>query len=382
MSLIPELQHLPDVSFVGGRTAATIANELTADYLLYLQEHTGQTEPLAQADPVRLMLLATADMLNLVFQSVDLVGRSGLLKYAGGAALDHLGALKKVERLPATPAHLTMRFALTSARTSATGVPAGTRVSDAANNYFVVESYFEIPPGALYGDTRAVAVVPGEAANGLPAGSVNILVDQTAYIASVVNLDASAGGAAVESDDDYTRRIYNAPLSYSVAGPRGAYEYWARQSRPDIEDVLAWSPSPSNVSVVFLLEGGASPDADDVAQMAAYLSADTIRPIADRVEVSAPLETAYSIDMTYYIAKTDAARAATIQQAVAKAVAEYTAWQRKIGRDVIPSELIHRVMQAGARRVQLLSPTYTVVDPAGVARLGASYVTYGGLEED
>ena len=39
-------------------------------------------------------------------------------------------------------------------------------------------------------------------------------------------------------------------------------------------------------------------------------------------------------------------------------------------------------MQAGARRVQLSEPVYTPVDPTGIARLGVSSVTYGGLEED
>ena len=382
MSLIPELENLPDVSYIGNRTAATIANELVGDYLAYLQEHTGMAQTLAQADPVRLILLSAADMFHLLFQAVDLAGKSDLLKYAEGAALDHLGAVKKVTRLPASPAQATVRFSLTSSRTSATGVPAGTRVADAAGNYFMVSTYFEIPPGDLYGDTIATAIIPGAEANGLPEGSINVLVDQVAYIASVTNTTVSAGGAGVESDDDFTRRIYNAPLAYSVAGPRGAYEYWARQSRADIEDVLAWSPSAANVSVVFLLEGGAAPSEEDIAQMEAYLSADTIRPIADRVTVSAPQETTYSIDMTYYIAQEDSARAATIQQAVAEAVAGYVQWQRKIGRDIIPSELIRRVMDAGARRVQLTAPVYTLVDAVGIARLSTQNVTYGGLEED
>ena len=83
------------------------------------------------------------------------------------------------------------------------------------------------------------AVAPGAAANGLAAGAIDVLVDQTPYIASVVSTTASAGGADIESDDDFTRRIYNAPFSWSVAGPAGAYEYWARQSRADIDDVLA-----------------------------------------------------------------------------------------------------------------------------------------------
>lgn len=382
MSLIPELVNLPDVSFTGDRTQAQIYDELVADYTRYLQDNTAESVDLPSADPRRLLLLSMADIFHHLYQCVELAGREDLLKYATGAALDSLGAVKKLARNPASRAKATVQFSLTSARSSATGVPGGTRVSDAGENYFATDEYFEIPAGSLSGEVSVTAVAPGAAANGLAAGAIDVLVDQTPYIASVVSTTASAGGADIESDDDFTRRIYNAPFSWSVAGPAGAYEYWARQSRADIDDVLAYSPSAANVSVIFTLDGGALPTESDCTAMQTYLSDRTIRPVADRVTVSAPSEQSYSIALTYYISRADSAQAATIQAAVGKAIDEYAAWQRSIGRDVNPSELIYRIMAAGARRVALTSPAYATVEATKIAKLATKTVSYGGLEDE
>ena len=45
-----------------------------------------------------------------------------------------------------------------------------------------------------------------------------------------MNIDTSSGGADVESDDSLTRRIWLSPTTYSCAGPRDAYEFWAKLS--------------------------------------------------------------------------------------------------------------------------------------------------------
>ena len=87
--------------------------------------------------------------------------------------------------------------------------------------------------------------------------------------------------------------------------------------------------------------------------------------------------------MTYYIARADATQATAIQTAVADAVAAYELWQRsKLGRDINPSELIRRVMAAGALRVFVTTPAHTVLTAAQVAIPStAAVVTFGGLED-
>ena len=134
--------------------------------------------------------------------------------------------------------------------------------------------------------------------------------------------------------------------------------------------------------MIFSLSGGGIPTSEDLSAMSEYLSADTIRPLTDNVTVSAPVQDSYSITLTYYIRKSDSANASAIQAAVNEAVDAYQLWQSRIGRDINPSDLICRIMQAGARRVAVTAPVYTQVSDGHIAKCSSTEVTYGGLEDD
>lgn len=382
MSNIKALENIPEISFIDGRTLQNVRDEMLADYAKCYQELTGETPMLSEADPIRLAMLAAAAQIYQALQYVDRSGKQDLLKYSYGEFLDHLGAMKKLERKPASYATLHMRFSMTSARGEATPIPGGTRVATESGVYFMTDAYGEIPAGEIAAEIPATALLPGKESNGLLEGTVTKIVDPLPYIAAVSNTTASAGGADIESDDDFTERIYQAPAGYSVAGPTEAYEYHAKNFRPDVEDVKAYTPSPCAVTVLFLLEGGKLPAEDDLRAMEAYLSRDTLRPLTDQVTAAAPTEVPYTISLKYFINRSDAAQAATIQQAVEKAIEAYRSWQRKLGRDVNPSELIKRVILAGAKRVELTAPAHTIVEETSIAALSAQTVIYGGLEDD
>ena len=99
--------------------------------------------------------------------------------------------------------------------------------------------------------------------------------------------------------------------------------------------------------------------------------------------VLAPEQQQFDIALTYYINRSDQAKANTIQEAVQAAVEEYSKWQTyTIGRDINPSELTKRIIEAGAKRVEITSPAFTTVASDTVARIGQKTVTYGGLEND
>lgn len=89
----------------------------------------------------------------------------------------------------------------------------------------------------------------------------------------------------MEEDDDYRYRIWLAPTSWSVAGPRDAYEYWAR-AVPGVRDVFPDSPSPAVVDIwVAPIDLSAPASAELLAAVDAECSAETRRPIGDRVTV-------------------------------------------------------------------------------------------------
>lgn len=78
---------------------------------------------------------------------------------------------------------------------------------------------------------KASAVSTGAIANGYKAGDISTIVDPIAYVATMVNLTETEGGADRESDEDFRERIRLAPEHFSVAGPDGAYEYWTKTAQ-------------------------------------------------------------------------------------------------------------------------------------------------------
>ena len=380
MSNIQDLQNVPELSFIDNLTLAQVREQILQDYATKYQELTGEDAVLSDADPVRLVLLTFAQQFYQGLQYVDWAGKKNLLKYSYGEALDNLAANKGIKRNPASYATATLQFSLQNARTSATSIPAGTRVSTNTGVYFMTSSYTEIPAGKLTATVQGVALEAGVAANNIPAGNIVQIVDPVPYIYAVTNTTTSVGGSDIEDDESLTERIYLYPSSYSTAGAEAAYIYWAKNYRSDVSDVMAYSPAAGQVTVLFLLDGGI-PNSSDVDGMAAHLSAKTIRPLTDQLTVQAPTIVTYNLELAYYIDSADSAQATAIQARVAAAIAEYRDWQQAIGRDINPSQLIRKVMDAGAKRVEVTAPAYTRVAPTSVAVMGTETVSYGGLEE-
>ena len=67
---------------------------------------------------------------------------------------------------------------------------------------------------------------------------------------------------------------------------------------------------------------------------------------------------------------------------VEAAVDAYESWQRKMGRDINPTELVYRVRAAGAKRVKLAAPADSVIEKTQLPKRNTRTVTYGGLEDD
>lgn len=377
------LDNLPDINFIENLTVEDLRSSLIADYEQRLSELKGKETKLAQASEQRLVLYGVAAILYQMYQYINRGGRNNLLKYAYGDYLDNLAALKGITRSSAKSASVIVRFAMTETRSTTVGIPAGTRVSPDGDVFFEVPEYSEIPAGSLYADIECVCTDPGIEGNGFEVGEINTLVDPVNYIATVSNTTVSEGGANIEDDEAFRERIFLAPAAYSVAGPEAAYVYWAKTYSPAITDVNAVTEEGSAVVQIRFLMDGAIPSAAMVQNLEEYLADENIRPLTDMVEVSAPTASSFNINVSYCINKSDRNRAATIQAAVTEAVNNYTKWQtEKIGRDINPSKLTELMMAAGAKRVVVTSPTYTVIDNEHVAAIGTTNTVYNGLEDD
>lgn len=378
------IKSLPDISFIDNKDIDQVRQEMVADYESFISEATGQTVTLERSSVHRMELYAAAAQIYQAMQYIDRQGKQSILKYSYSDFLDNLAIFKGVTRNPATPATTTLRFTLSAVRDTATGIPQGTRVSTAGATYFATDVYAEIPAGSTAVDVPATCTVAGTDGNGFAAGELATIVDPIPYVASVTNTTATEGGAEIESDDDLAERVFLAPGAYSTAGPEDGYLYHAKAYSAAIGDVVATSnQAAGTVDIVFIMADGSTPGEEMIEGLEGYLQGKTIRPMTDLVRVAAPQEVTYTINMTYYINRSDSAKAVTIQAAVAQAVADYQTWQRAIGRDINPSQLVRMVMDAGAKRVTVTAPTYTAVDATKVSALqGDAVISYGGLEDD
>lgn len=383
LSMIEELKNLPEISFIDNMTLEDVHNKLLTDYAEEYERITGQSGVLNVGDPKKIVLNSCGLLFYQMLMFIDRAGKSNLLGYSYGDFLDVLAATRGgLIRKESEYAQVTLRFNISNARSEATGIPGGSRATDGNGHYFATKEYAEIPADAMYVDVDAESIDSGMNSNGLPVGTVNIIVDTLPYIESVINISESKGGADVESDESLTRRIFFSPGQYSTAGSETAYEYHAMAFRSDVMDVKAYKSNDMEITVLFLLTDGSLPEVTDISEMKEYLSQRGLKASTDLIVVSAPTEISYDINLKYYINKSDSNKAAKIQSDVNSAVEDYISWQRHIARDINPSELIHKIKSAGAKRVELISPVYTAIDSKSVAKLNSMAVTYGGLEDD
>lgn len=314
-------------------------------------------------------------------QQANAYAKGQLLRYSYGEMLDRLGELVDVTRLPARSAKVALRFSIQAPAGTTVIIPKGTRATPDGKLFFATTREAAAAYDAGTVDVEAEATEAGAAYNGLPAGAVKVIVDPVAYVGSVTSVDATSGGLDREDDESLRERIRMAPSHFSVAGPAGAYRYLAMSADAAIGDVSVTSPAPKEVLVTVLMGDGSQPGESVLDKVQEILSADTRRPLSDKVTVQGPDPHPYTVSASYYIAREDSADEERIKAAVQAAYQEYLAWQgARLGRAVNPDELRRRLLVAGAYRVEVTSPEYAVVEETKVATADeTSALTYGGL---
>lgn len=385
-----ELNLNGDLEFVEVDTD-TIKNEVIS----YVEENAGIT--LAPADPRRLFLETICYYIGLIEKEQDTTGKMNLLYFSKADYLEHLSAFLNVTRLDASAASATIKASISTALSYAVTIPAGTRITAGDELYFSVASAITIPAGETSAEGIVKCTTTGSVGNGYVAGQLNKIVDNLAFVATIVNTEETTGGADAESDDDLRERTHEAVEKLSTAGPDGAYKYWAMSASSAIIDVAVYSPSPGTVHIRPLLENGEIPNESVLETVLETCNDKEVRPLTDYVQVLAPEQVQYNIKGTYYISTVNSANETTIKEAVEQAIQDYILWQKtKLGRDIDPNELIYYMRKAGAGRIELTEPVYTEIiaddsltatvnqenSTAQVAIENEVDVVYGGIKYD
>lgn len=370
------LNDLPDIEFVSADE-----QEILAEIINLYTSITGRT--LTQGDPVRLFLYVIVLIVVMLCNKINYTGKQNLLRYAEGVNLDHLGILVGVERMGEKSAITTMKITLSEARDVATIIPAGTRGTAGDNVFFAINHDVSILAGTIEAEAAASCTVAGTVGNGYLPGEINKIVDPIQYVAKMVNITTSEGGADIETDDSLREAIREAPEGFSVAGPVGEYIRIAKRASTLIVDVSVTTLKPGQVLIVPLLNEGGIPGEEMLKIVETACNERSVRPLTDQVLVKAPDIVKFNVEVTYYINRADEAQSISIQSGVAQAVNDYVIWQKsKLGRDINPDELISLIKKAGAKRVVIASPNFQVIAENNIAIAENVSVKLGGLEDE
>lgn len=367
---------LPELTF-----ATADPEQTDLEIVSTVQKILGRT--LERADPLRLFLRGIEAIIIQQRLLIDQVAKQNLLYYATGENLRHLGILVGVDKIPANSAVITVEIQLSAPRAVTTIILQGTRIHAGDNNYFALDTDIIFLPGETSHTSKATCLSTGELGNGYQIGELNRIVDPQPFLKSISNITVSEGGADIESDDSYRERIRQAPESFSNAGSEGAYIFFTKQTSSLIADVMVTSENPGEVDIYPLLDGGELPGSEMLEKILANLSAKKVRPLTDNVFVKSPEVQNFDIELRYLIAASDEGNAAKIAANVENAIDDFIIWQKsKLGRDINDTELYWRIRSAGAKRAEILAPTFAVVPDNSIAVCQNKTVLFAGIEDD
>lgn len=356
---------------------------------------TGRT---ATAGPDRLFIQVISAIVLLCNVNINKAGNQNLPSRAEGVNLDAVAQLYFEKTRPtAQAAGVMMEFTISEAQDAPVVIPVGTRVSvDNGEIVFTTDSEVAIAPGETSKEVHATCVTTGTVGNGFKPGEIKTCVDPFPYYESCRNTDESDGGGDDADDEEFYQLLVASQDAYSSAGPIGAYAYFAKTVSQSIADVYVNSPLPGYVYIYVIMDDGKPAGEEIKSRVLATCSDDQLRPLTDHVVMHDPDIVNFDIDIKYYIPSGSGESAETISAAVQKAVNEYVKWQcSKMGRDIIPSKLIQLVMMAGAKRVEVTSPVYTVLRDGNareeeplenkipqLAQVGSINLVNGGYEDE
>lgn len=338
-------------------------------------------KPLEPAQIERLLINNFAYRENLIRNQVQAAALQNLVAFATFPILDYLGELVGVTRLPASSAEATVEFTLVSGHGGVV-IPAGLRIqsSDGQVVFELLES-LTVLAGVDTATGTCAAQVAGARGNAYIVGAINNILDPQPYLSAAANTDISNGGSDEETDVELRDRIRLAPSSFSNAGSKGAYKFWAKSAHPSIIDVGVGSTTPGTVDVYPLSSLGTPTPTAVIDAVEAVLTDERVRPLSDTVVVTSPTVVNYTIDMDLVLLP-DTPPSET-EQAVNDALQAYTDERAKsLGFDIVRSQISAKGQISGVYSVTLNSPTVdTVLDENEVAVCTGITVTVTGVQD-
>lgn len=215
----------------------------------YAEELLGKTLYPAQYE--RLMLSIIEYKASLLVERFNEAAKLNLVQCSSGLILDAIGEMAGVTKLAGAKGEDLLKIELNTTFTSDLTISKGLEILSKDEKYtFLTVDDCIIKAGETVGYVTIRAEEIGEAVNVYGADDVNILVKPISYIKSVTNVNGVTGGADIESEESFIKRILLAPESYSCAGSKQSYIYHTLSANAGIIDAQAESPQlPATVTI-------------------------------------------------------------------------------------------------------------------------------------
>ena len=354
-----------------------VVNGIKTDY----ETLTGRTLQDGQVET--LLINAFAYRETLLRSEIQNASLQNLVAFSTAPYLDFLGDLVGVKRLLSSSAVVPIKLSFTNGHGNMT-IPKGIRVQSVDGLcVFTLDNDVSILVTDTFKVVNFTATQNGILANGYEAGKIAIILDPQPYLLNAENTEISAGGSNDEVDEELRKRIMLAPQSFSNAGSKGAYTFFAMSANSGISDVAITSPIPGQVNIYPLMKGGNLPNSTVLNEVYNTCNADKIRPLTDTVIVQSPTVVPYSIvvQLTVLTGAVDSDAIATVKKNLEK----YTETRKnKLGRDVVLDRITAESMKAPqVYDVQIIEPQNTlVVAPNEVAKCSNVIVNVTGYSDE
>ncbi|AST70481.1 baseplate assembly protein [Kosakonia cowanii] len=187
--------------------------------------------------------------------------------------------------------------------------------------------------------------------------------------------------AILETDSDFRLRIQQALEGLSVAGSVGAYEFHGRSADGRVADISVVSPAPACVTITVLSRDGNGEASSDLLTMVRNaLSAEDVRPVADRVTVQSASIVDYQIRASLFLYP--GPEREPVRAAAAAKLRTYITAQHRLGRDIRKSAIYAALHVEGVQRVELASPAADIVlDKTQASYCSDFNIEIGGSDE-
>ena len=383
---IEDLDNLPEITLLEdlGITLEELQNQAIADYQEEYENITGEEIVLYPGNRDRLLLNLMAGMVYQAMEISEYLFKQNFIANMEETVLRNWGANLGFNESNLQAATCTVKFSLDAPLGFDVHIPKGTRVTAGDDVYFATDNDAVIVSGEIDAAVSCTCTEEGTAGNEYAPGQLNMMADVVINVSAVENIDTSVGGSNDFDLDELRERIYLFPSTYSTAGPEDAYVELAKMYDSSIVSVECITDTETATVVLYvMLAEGNVPEEAYCGRVREFILNSGRIPDTDKLLVYPPEVVEYDLHAKYFISNKNKDTEGMIKEAVEDA-AETSVIQNyeNIGLDINPDMFIGYARVAGAKRVEMISPSYQRVERNQIAICRGITLEYGGMEDE